>query len=110
MYLQDLKQPITVRPASGEAFTPSKMLLMGAETKMNLLHPDGKRLWYADIETGTVVSDWNASAFNKDETDVSMRVRNHVPEYSLRQQSFQIKPKPCCPFFFAAASLFTIAL
>lgn len=72
--LQDQKQSIIVKPSSGAAFTPSKMLLMGGEAKMNLLHPDGKRLWYASLETGKVISEWSSASFQEKGAETPMLV------------------------------------
>ena len=61
-----------VTPTRGRAFTPSKVLLMNRERKMNMLSPDaGQKLWHTDIETGKVVSEWG---FEKDGVEAPMKV------------------------------------
>ena len=70
--LQDLDLSVDVTPSRGSAFTPSKVLLMNRERKMNMLSPEGgQKLWHTDIETGKVVSEWG---FEKDGVDAPMRV------------------------------------
>lgn len=60
-------------PAPGQgggALTPSRALLMAAESKMAMLTPLRKsNLIHADIETGRVVSEWS---FQKDGVDIPM--------------------------------------
>lgn len=52
-------------------FTPGKALLMGNETKMNMISPlASTSLFHADIETGKVVSEWS---FQKDGVDVPIK-------------------------------------
>ena len=52
-------------------FTPGKALLMGHETKMNMISPlASTSLFHADIETGKVVSEWS---FQKDGVDVPIK-------------------------------------
>eukprot|EP00887_Chlorella_sp_A99_P003933 scaffold11.g3933.t1 len=51
--------------------TPAKAILMGGETKMNMLTPEhATSLFHADIETGKVVSEWS---FQKDGVDVPIK-------------------------------------
>ncbi|KAL3144985.1 hypothetical protein ABBQ32_003489 [Trebouxia sp. C0010 RCD-2024] len=61
-----------VTPPRGKAsFTPSKLMLMNNERKMNMLSPEGGRsLFHTDIETGKVVSEWS---FQKDGVDAAMK-------------------------------------
>ena len=71
-WLQDLDLSVDVTPTRGRAFTPSKVLLMNRERKMNMLSPDaGQKLWHTDIETGKVVSEWG---FEKDGVEAPMKV------------------------------------
>ena len=61
---------ITPRKGGG-TFTPSKLLLMNRERRMNMLSPAaGARVLNADVETGKVVNEW---AFKKDGMDVEMK-------------------------------------
>lgn len=40
-------------PRGSSSFTPSKLMLMNQEQRMNMLSPDkGDRLYHTDIETG----------------------------------------------------------
>ena len=50
------------------------MLLMGAESQMILLQPDGYKFSYASVETGKVISEWEATLFSKNGVDIPMRV------------------------------------
>ncbi|KAK9862011.1 hypothetical protein WJX84_000959 [Apatococcus fuscideae] len=69
--VQDLDLSVDVTPTRGPAFTPSKVLLMNRERRMNMLSPEGgQKLWHTDIETGKVVSEWG---FEKDGVDAPMR-------------------------------------
>lgn len=56
--------------SGGGSLTPSRALLMAAESKMAMLTPLRKsNLIHADIETGRVVSEWS---FQKDGVDIPM--------------------------------------
>jgi hypothetical protein len=59
------------RNSSAGAATPSRMLLMHGERRMNMLNPeDGSSVHQMDIETGKTVAEWG---FQKDGVDVAMR-------------------------------------
>jgi hypothetical protein len=60
-----------VTPQKGSSFTPSKLMLMQRERRMNMLSPEkGQQLFNADIETGKIVNEWS---FKKDDSEVSMK-------------------------------------
>lgn len=66
----ELSFPITPAGHKG-GLTPSKVLLAGAETKMNMISPlQPNRLFHTDIETGKVVSEWT---FQKDGVEIPIR-------------------------------------
>lgn len=52
--LQSTGVSFDVTPPKGKAsFTPSKLMLMNRERKMNMLSPEGgQSLYHTDIETG----------------------------------------------------------
>ena len=55
----------------GNVSTPSKMLLMHGERRMNMLNQeDGSSVHQMDIETGKSVAVWG---FQKDGVDIGMR-------------------------------------
>jgi hypothetical protein len=61
---------ITARKGSSN-FTPSKLMLMNRERRMNMLSPaTSSKVYNADVETGKVVNEWT---FQKDGTDVAMK-------------------------------------
>ncbi len=69
--MQETGTSFKVTPRKGGSFTPSKLMLMQRERRMNMLSPEGgTKLFNADIETGKIVNEWS---FNKDGTDVGMK-------------------------------------
>ncbi|KAJ3695406.1 hypothetical protein LUZ60_000783 [Juncus effusus] len=64
------------RRGENEYSTPTKALLMKAETNMLLMSPEqsgkpsSKSLHQLDIETGKIITEWK---FSKDNTDITMR-------------------------------------
>ncbi|GAB4822475.1 hypothetical protein N2152v2_009521 [Parachlorella kessleri] len=64
-------QVTPAKKSSLKSFTPSKALLMGHETKMNMISPlASTSLFHTDIETGKVISEWN---FQKDGADIPIK-------------------------------------
>jgi hypothetical protein len=84
--LQDANVSFNVTPPKGGgSFTPTKMLLMNSERRMNMLSPlHGEKLFNADIETGKILNEWS---FKKDGMDVAMKVVYFDPHGS--------SPDPC---------------
>lgn len=69
--MQETGTSFKVTPRRGNAFTPSKTMLMQRERRMNMLSPEGgKKLFDTDIETGKIVNEWS---FNKGGVDVEMK-------------------------------------
>ena len=73
---------MNLTPSRGQAFTPSKVLLMNKEHKMIMLNPEAGHQLHAtqclmDIETAKVVSEW---VFEKDRVELSVKVSSF---YSL---------------------------
>ena len=69
--LQETGTSFNITPKKGGAFTPSKMLLMQRERRMNMLTPEqGSRMFNADIETGKILNEWS---FQKDGVDVDIK-------------------------------------
>ena len=56
-WLQETGTSFNITPKKGGSFTPSKMLLMQRERRMNMLTPDqGSKMFNADIETGKILN------------------------------------------------------
>ena len=70
--LQDTGTSFKITPRKGgSTFTPSKLMLMNRERRMNMLSPDTRtKLFNTDIETGKIVNEWS---FKKDGTDVEIK-------------------------------------
>lgn len=70
-WLQETGTSFNITPKKGGSFTPSKMLLMQRERRMNMLTPEqGSKMFNADIETGKILNEW---AFKKDGVDVEIK-------------------------------------
>ncbi|KAK9906793.1 hypothetical protein WJX75_008166 [Coccomyxa subellipsoidea] len=70
--VQDTGTSFKITPRKGgSTFTPSKLMLMNRERRMNMLSPDTRtKLFNTDIETGKIVNEWS---FKKDGTDVEIK-------------------------------------
>lgn len=68
---QETGTSFNITPKKGGSFTPSKMLLMQRERRMNMLTPEqGSQMFNADIETGKILNEW---AFKKDGVDIDIK-------------------------------------
>ena len=70
-WLQETGTSFNITPKKGGSFTPSKMLLMQRERRMNMLTPEqGSKMFNADIETGKILNEWS---FQKDGVDIDIK-------------------------------------
>ncbi len=71
IWLQETGTSFNITPKNGGSFTPSKMLLMQRERRMNMLTPEqGSKMFNADIETGKILNEWS---FQKDGVDIDIK-------------------------------------